>query len=179
MSRPPTILTRRHAHETYLSAPVPVGAINVAPSSAAADRDIDPDPDQIEVTWNGARAGNTDARVIGSFDGGKTWVVLAANAFNTGYTAGADDEDPDHEYRFNFQSDTPPTGLAVVSLADGTPVLDADDNAETEDLDAAMMNSAFIIRVQARQPGVDVKVVATEDVETWKTSNSADVEAKN
>ena len=34
------------AHETYLSAPVPVGAINVAPSNVEADRDIDAEPDQ-------------------------------------------------------------------------------------------------------------------------------------
>ena len=170
--------TGEAAHETYLSDPVRVGAINVAPSNADADRDIDPNPDQIEVTWNGARASSTTARVIGSFDGGTTWVVLAANAFADGYTAGAEDDDPDHAFRFDFQSDTPPSGLAVVSGADGTLVLDADDNEETEDLTATMMNSTFMIRVQARHPGVDVKVVGAADVETWKSSNTASVPAK-
>jgi hypothetical protein len=165
--------------ETYLSDPVPVGEIDVAPKNADADRDIDPNPDQIEVTWNGARASNTAARVIGSFDGGTTWVVLSAVDFNSGYTAGADDEDPDHEFRFAFQSDNPATNLAVVSGADGTPVLDTNDAAETVNLDAAMMNSAFMIRVQARQPNVDFKVVDAQNVDTWKTSSSADVDAKN
>ena len=165
---------------TYTSDPVHVGAINVAPSNADADRDIDPDPDQVEVTWNGARAENTAARVIGSFDDGKTWVVLSTVSFTgTGYTAGADDEDPDHAFRFDFQSSSLLTGLAVVNPADGTPVLDTNDQPETDDLDATMMNSTFMIRVQARQPNVDVKVVDEDDVLTWKTSNSAGVDAKN
>ena len=82
-----------------------------------------PNPDQLDVTWD-AVPGNTNSQLAESsvrFGAGTTWVVVAVNAFADGYTAGTDDEDPDLEYRFDFQSDHLATGLAVVKL-NGTPV---------------------------------------------------------
>ena len=170
---------------TLTSAPTAVGEIDVQPSNAAATRDIDPTPDQLVVTWDGARnsvSGNeSSARVIASFDDGATWVVLGDVNFGdaTNYTAGGDG-DPDHKWRFNLAANS---AANVVDGDDGTEV---DDDTATTDVNESqlevtdeMIEDGFMIRVQARQPNVDTKDVDGTAVATWKTSDTDDVAAKN
>ena len=183
---------------TATSAVFSVPAINAQPSLVSAERDIDPTPDNLVVKWNGDRDGvsasETAARIIGAFDfsGTTRWVVLAADAFATGYTAGgATAANPDHEFSFAFESGTLLTDLQVVDPANGTLVdVDGDGTVEAGageddrvDLTADMMNGTFQVRVQAREPGVDVVLddpdtTEDESADVWKASASASVGAK-
>ena len=65
---------------TATSEPATVAAINASPSGATATRDIDGNPDSLIVEWDGDRDTDTDARVIGSFDDGETWVLGDVNS---------------------------------------------------------------------------------------------------
>ena len=161
---------------TATSEAVPVAAINAAPSAAGATRDIDPSPDNLVVKWNGDRASNTVARVIGGFtsNGTTTWVVLSTVGFtDTGYSA--EDAAKDHRWSFAFESSTPVTDAAVVNPSNGVAIDDDDDNTgDTMSLTADQMSGAFMVRVQARQPGVDV----ADGTDVWKSSNTASVSEK-
>ncbi|MDE2804223.1 MAG: carboxypeptidase regulatory-like domain-containing protein [Gemmatimonadota bacterium] len=163
-----------------------VAGINAAPSMAEAMRDIDPSPDNLVVKWDGDRAGATVARVIGGFTttvGGTTsttWVVLSTVDF-TAAEYSADDETKDHQWTFAFESTTLVTAATVVDPATGVAIdADEDDTADTMDLTAAMMNGEFMVRVQARHPGIDFvdeNDNGTEDTgeEVWNASNDASV----
>ena len=77
----------------------------------------------------------------------------------------------------------------MVNGTTGVPIDgdDADTDPDTMELTADEMNGAFMVRVQARQPGVDFVDDDTppngEDGDgsenVWKTSNTASVTAKN
>ena len=164
------------------SAVVNVAAINVKPSLVSAVRDIDPAPDQLVVKWNGDRAATTTARIVGGFtsNGTTTWVVLSTNAFDQdGYVVGATAANPDHQFSFGFQSADLLTG-AVVDPANGKPALDTNGAAIPDrELTVAEMNGQFMVRVQARQPSIDVEVVAgAENVDVWKASGPATINDK-
>ena len=169
---------------TATSASVHVAAINAAPSIVDATRDIDGSPDSLYVEWDGDRDGDgtaeTATRIIGSFDDGTTWVVLGNDAtVDFDATEYSTDGNGDHQWRLAFESSALLTGLAVVDPDDGTAIADA----ANVDLTAAQMDGAFMVRVQARQPGVDF-VDANDDgaedagEEVWKSSGSASVSAK-
>ena len=169
---------------------ISVDAIDATPSGAAATRDIDPSPDNLVVEWDGDRDGSTAARVIGSFDDGDTWVVLSTVSF-TDAAYSATDGDGDHQWTFAFQGSGTGENLstfASVAVVDGTTGVaidaDGDNTDDTETLTATMMDGIFLVRVQARQPGVDFEDADddnTEDSgeETWKSTSNATVTAKN
>ena len=170
------------------SAAVEVGEIDASPSAATATRDIDPSPDNLVVEWDGDRAANTATRIIGGFtsNGTTTWVVLSTIDFTAGGYSAADG-DGDHQWTFAFEGTTPLTGIAVVNPETGVAIdgPDAGTDPDTMDLTAAMMDGAFMVRVQARQPSVDFEDAeggtdGTEDAgeETWRSSGSASVTAK-
>ena len=173
---------------TETSAAVEVDAINAAPSLAAATRDIDPSPDDLVVKWNGDRSDATVTRVIGGFTsaGTTTWVVLSAVAFDaTGYSA--DDAAKDHQWTFAFENADGLPELPVVNPANGKFVdAAADGTDDTMDLTVAMMEGTFMVRVQARQPDIDLErdddgdlvMVDNNTVDVWKASNNASVTAK-
>ena len=81
-----------------------------------------------------------------------------------------------------FQSDTPVTGV-VVDPTTGVAI-EADGVAVGEmELTAAQMEGAFMVRVQASQPGVDLErdedgELVEPNVAVWKASNNASVTAK-
>ena len=169
---------------TLNSAAVSVAGINAQPSIVGATRDIDGSPDSVYVEWDGDRASNTAARVIGSFDDGETWVVLSTVDFASATDYSATAGDGDHQWRFAFEGTTPLTGIAVVNGTTGVPIdANEDTTPDTMDLTAAQMDGAFMVRVQARQPGVDFEDenedgAETTGEETWKSSGDASVTAK-
>ena len=163
------------------SAMVPVAAINAQPSGATATRDIDPSPDNLVVRWNGKRdTDNTDIRIIGGFEssGTTTWVVLDEVATLSEITAGESGQ-PRNAFTFAFESSTLVTNAAVVDPNTGVAVdADKDGTNDTMDLTADQMSGAFMVRVQARQPDVDVADGTDTGEGFWKSSNTASVTKK-
>ena len=172
--------------DTENSAAVHVAGIDAAPSGATATRNIDPSPDSLVVKWDGDRAGNTVARIIASFDEGTTWAVLSNVTF-TDDAYSAADEAKDHQWMLAFDASALLENLNVVDGDDGTEVEDVGTTTTVDesqlDLTAAMMDGAFMVRVQARQPGVDFDDDNEDGMEdsgeeVWKSSTSASVTEK-
>ncbi|MCY4669552.1 MAG: carboxypeptidase regulatory-like domain-containing protein [Rhodococcus sp.] len=164
----------------------PVAAINVSPSDATAERDVGVGRFGLTVDWDGARAvTGTSGRIIASFDEGETWVVLGTATIDftdvdatdgTGYTASVADDEPDHTWLFQLAANATAN---VVDGDDGTAVANDPDTTDDEsqlEVTNAMLEGAFMIRVQMRHEGVD-ESDDNPPVDIWKASNSADVGA--
>ena len=128
---------------TYASDTANVDPINPSASGVTAVRDIDPDPDELNVTWTSTTNGRSEQRIVVSFDDGVTWGVLNANA-----SGGADNTEL---MATNF------TGLANV-----------DSSGAAVTADAAMLEGAFMVRVETQQGAAGV----------WTASRDVTVPAK-
>ena len=116
----------------YPSDEVTVAAVDPSPSNVEASRDIDAEPDALEVTWD-AKGNNDSAwRVVISFDGGTTWYSAGGTAASGTWTATATD---------------------IVNL--GTPNAATNDgttgDAKAAAITAAEVDGALMFRVDSRQ----------------------------
>ena len=135
----------------YPSDAVTVAAINPSPSNVKASRDIDAEPDVLEVTWDAKGNNNSAWRVVISFDGGTTWYVAPGDAAGGEWSEMIDD----------IVGETPNE-----ATNDGTT-----GDAKSAAVTAAEINGALMFRVDASQGQVEAD-------NPWKTGPTASVAAK-
>ncbi|MCY4574776.1 MAG: carboxypeptidase regulatory-like domain-containing protein [Gemmatimonadetes bacterium] len=138
--------------DTLASATVRLGPVDPKVDSVTARRAIDPVPDSLYVTWEGALGnGDSEWRVLISFDSGTTWYVGNGRAGSGRWT-------PTLE----------PSSFTSMPVAD-----DAD--ADPKSAEQTELDGAFMIRVDYRQR--DVRGDNSTPV-AWKTGPTASVGEK-
>jgi hypothetical protein len=130
---------------------ITVAAINPSTSNVKAARNIDAEPDELDVTWDALGNGNSNWRVLVRFGDETEWYVAEETA-----TGGA------------WNEDVTTFGGATLQpvAADGTP----------KTMTPELAGGAMTFRVDYRQGDSEV----VDDVETnpWKTGPTAPVDAK-
>ena len=137
----------------YPSDAVTVAAIDPTPSNVEASRDIDAEPDALEVTWDAKGNANSAWRVVISFDGGETWYLAGGTAAGGTWTQTATD-------LINL-------GTPNEATNDGTT-----GDAKAAAVTAAEVNGALMFRVDASQGTVSAD-------NEWKLGPTASVAAKS
>jgi hypothetical protein len=130
---------------------ITVAAINPSTSNVKAARNIDAEPDELDVTWDAVGNTNSNWRVLVRFGAETEWYEAEATATDGAWTVTVTD--------FG-------TGTLDAVVADATG----------KTMTADLANGAMTFRVDYRQGDSEV----VDDVETnpWKTGPTAPVDAK-